>query len=109
MTGDAPKTPRPDPEDDADLDNEGSSVRPRVVPDQKRRSSGQFALDKPIDELLRVAKAVLARLPADHPRASLLRVALWRRDAPLLRGLLEELGPTLGRNRATLLPPPRDD
>lgn len=88
------RTPsRPDPRDDADIEHEGSSVRPRVTP--------------PIDELVRAGKVLLADLPADHPRASLLRVAVWRRDAALLRALIDEFRAWGREPRATLLPPPR--
>ena len=99
-------TPKPDPRDDAELENEGSSVRSRVVVPSPRIESGEFRLpaQRGVDELLRAGKILLADLPADHPRAQLLRIAVWRRDAALLRALLEEL--SAPRSRATLLPPP---
>jgi hypothetical protein len=97
MTGHSPKAPKPDPRDDAELEHERSSVRPRVAPTSAES----------VDQLLQRAKILLADLPADHPRAQLLRVALWRRDAALLRALLEELQDPSARTRKTLLPPPR--
>ncbi len=86
-------TRRPDPRDDADFE-ESSTVRPRVEP-------------IPTAELVRTAQVLLAGLPADHPRTSLLRIAVWRRDAALLRALIEELASATRLPRATVLPPPR--
>ena len=100
-------TPKPDPSDDAEIENEGSSIRSRVLGPSPRAESGEFRLpaQRGVDELLRAGKILLADLPADHPRAQLLRVAVWRRDAALLRALIDEL--SAARSRATLLPPPR--
>jgi hypothetical protein len=102
----ARRTPIPDGLPDAipdeDDGNESSNVRarPRFEPsgDRDARSlSGEWSVAPPpstrwLGDMVRTAKVLLADLPADHPRAQLLRMAIVRRDEVLLGRLIAELG-----------------
>lgn len=111
MTGHKQK---PDPKDDAALEQESSSVRQRVhaplaiePSDTRARYAGPRDIEpRDIEALVRMGRAVLGALPPSHPRARLLEVALVRRDEALLSVLIDEIGPRESR-RSTLLPPPR--
>lgn len=54
---------------------------------------------------LALAEAMLAQLPADEPRARLLRLAIVRRDETLLAGLLPHSHPSVPLRRSTEPPP----
>ncbi|MCA9592900.1 MAG: hypothetical protein KC776_06300 [Myxococcales bacterium] len=103
MSPSAHRTPPSDPpESDADLEDERSSVRPRVeVPEsqggsspRQKLESGEWSANERVlrssrvEQLVRMGKVLLADLPADHPRARVLRAAIARRDPVVLEGLL---------------------
>ncbi len=105
MSESASRTPIPDPPaSDAEICDELSSVRPKVSPTptddvvpaatRRRLQSGEWNASERLErsgrqeQLVRLAKVLLADLPADHARARLLRIAMVRRDEVLLEGLL---------------------
>ena len=81
-----------------DFDNEGTSIRarePSSPPRRVRHQSGvRPGLERSTDRLelkVRMAKAMLDSLPATHPRARLLRIAIVRRDETVIDGILNDL------------------
>lgn len=128
MTSSPGRTPPPDaPMADADIEDERSSVRARHAPvaseqrimaqasgggaaGGRRRlpsqpSTGDERVSR-IDQKIRIAKILLEDLPADAPRARLLRVAVVRRDEVLLDGILDELE---AQAKAESVAPPTGD
>jgi hypothetical protein len=114
---------------DAEIEDERSSIRPRHQPVEAEQrvmagaQSGGASGGRPrprmpsqpgaaeqrvsrIDQKLRIAKILLDDLPADDPRARLLRTAIVRRDEVLLDGILEELQ---ARAKAESIAPPAGD
>jgi hypothetical protein len=88
----------------AAADDEGSRVRPRGsdTPAGEAPKAGQSdpprtrsapapSLSERLEHKMRVAMALLEKLPANDPRARLLHVAVLRRDESLLDGVLSEL------------------
>ncbi len=83
---------------DAEIEDR-TAVRPRVQPPVSRRARHQSGvrpapapgeLDRMSHKLAR-AKALLDKLPATHPRARLLRIAIVRRDEVVIDGILADL------------------
>jgi hypothetical protein len=75
---------------------ERSQVRPREdgsLPVPAEQGGGQVQTRRErIEELVRRAHAVLGRLPASDPRATLLGLAVQRRDLVLIEAVLADLG-----------------
>jgi hypothetical protein len=113
-----PAPPSDPPQADADIVDERSSVRPRVQPEpRKKLESGEWNADERVqrsgrvEQLVRLGKVLLADLPADHPRARVLRAAIARRDPVVLEGLLSSWNAESSSRtvRESLLPPADDD
>jgi hypothetical protein len=94
------KPPSDPPRDAADGEEESTAVRtrPQPVPPKRRRfqsgvwQSASADRSERLEQTLRTARALLASLPSDHPRARLLRIAIVRRDEVVLDGILQALG-----------------
>jgi hypothetical protein len=90
----------PPARDDASEEEESTAIRsrPQPVPTRRRRfqsgvwQSASADRTERLEHKLRAARALLASLPPDHPRARLLRIALVRRDEVVLDGILLALG-----------------
>lgn len=78
-----------DPPSQAD-DSEDQSTSVRPAGRRRRRESGVWA-SRRLEQKLQAAKALLADLPPDHPRARLLRIAIVRKDEVVLDGILQDL------------------
>jgi hypothetical protein len=101
MTNSSKQNPPSDPPDrDGAPDEESTAVRarPQPVPPKRRRfqsgvwqSASADRTDR-MENKLRAARALLESLPANHPRARLLRIAIVRRDEVVLDGILLALG-----------------
>jgi len=81
----------------------GGRPRPRM-PSQPPGEAEQRV--SRIEQKLRIAKILLDDLPANDPRARLLRTAIVRRDKVLLDGILEELQ---ARAMADSIAPPAEN
>ena len=91
------------PELMAAADDERSRVRPRTAtpaeneheskssPPRSRSSMPASSLTERLEQKVRLATALLEKLPANDPRARLLHAAVLRRDEALLDGVLSEL------------------
>lgn len=91
------------PELMAAADDERSRVRPRpdsAAPADERKPESSGAkrpsgpapnLTERLEQKVALATSLLAKLPANDPRARLLHVAVLRRDEALLDGVLSEL------------------
>jgi hypothetical protein len=99
-----PKTRTPS---DHDVWEESSSVLPKP---SSRRQSGEYRLatNPSIDQLVRMGQELLARLPSDHPRGRMLRLAVLRHDEVLLTGLVAELSAEEDDALPDTVPPPRN-
>lgn len=76
-----------------------------------RRQSGEYRLGgtaPSIDQLARTGQEFLDRLPSDHPRARMLRLAILRHDEVLLSGLIAELTEEEADALPDTVPPPRN-
>lgn len=130
MTSSPGRTPPPDaPIADAEIEDERSSIRPRHQPVQAEQrlmaqasgggsAGGRRPSSHPghagaadarvgrIDQKIRIAQILLSDMPADDPRARLLRVAIVRRDEVLIDAILEEME---ARAKAESIAPPAGD
>ncbi len=130
MTSSPGRSPPPDaPVPDAEIEDERSSIRPRYAPvpseqrvmaAQGRKASGERPRARMpsqpsgpveervprVDQKIRIAKILFDQLPANSPRARLLRVAIVRRDEVLLDGILDEL--QAQAKSASIAPPSGD-
>lgn len=109
MAPSARNTPPPDePTSDAELEDERSSIRPRVrrpstippsresAPPPRGDADRRVRMGR-IDLKVRMAEVLLQDLPAGEPQARLLRVAIVRRDETLIDAILAELAVRLRR------------
>ena len=91
-------------------DDERSRVRPRTpdTPSGEERKAGVSgppasgsspapSLSQRLEHKVRLATALLEKLPANDPRARMLHVAVLRRDEALLDGVLSELNARPGK------------
>jgi hypothetical protein len=101
------KPPRTRSPSEHDVWEESSSVLPKP---SSRRQSGEYRLatSPSIDQLVRMGQEFLDKLPADHPRARMLRLAILRHDEVLLSGLVAELTEAEDDRLPDTVPPPRN-
>ncbi len=113
MSPSARSTPPPDePTSDAELEDERSTIRTRVLrpsavpaaveqrphtpPSSHDSGARRLRLGR-IDLKVRIAQVLLEDLPPGEPQARLLRVAIVRRDETLIDAILAELATRFGR------------